>query len=69
LTHVVDEHGDCADCWRDTALAAVDAAAGLLIGSAGTLPELDAGLMGEHLQQPPRLVTRSHADRALTWQR
>jgi hypothetical protein len=38
---VVDEHGDCAMCWRDTALAAVDAAANLLVRSAGTVPEMD----------------------------
>jgi hypothetical protein len=39
--HVIAEHGDCVDCWRDTALAAIDAAHGLLIGC-GPLPELDA---------------------------
>lgn len=37
--HVVDEHGDCAQCWKDTALAAVDAAA-TMIG--GPLPVMDA---------------------------
>ena len=38
---VVDEHKDCPACWRDTALAAVDAAHGLLLRSAG-IPEMDA---------------------------
>jgi hypothetical protein len=40
--HVVDEHGDCAKCWQDTALAAVDAANSLLVRSAGTVPHMDA---------------------------
>jgi hypothetical protein len=37
---VIDEHGDCADCWRDTALAAVDAAHSVLLRFA-PLPEID----------------------------
>jgi hypothetical protein len=37
---VVDEHGDCADCWHDTALAAVDAAHSLLLRYA-PLPGMD----------------------------
>jgi hypothetical protein len=40
--HVVDEHGDCPECWRDTCLAAVDAANNLLIRSAGAVPHMDA---------------------------
>jgi hypothetical protein len=40
--HVIDEHDGCPDCWRDTCLATVDAAANLLIRSAGSLPEMDA---------------------------
>jgi hypothetical protein len=40
--HVLEEHGGCPDCWRDTALAAVEAAANLLVRSAGTLPNMDA---------------------------
>ncbi|HSS22899.1 MAG TPA: hypothetical protein VLL82_00450 [Mycobacterium sp.] len=40
--HIVDEHGVCADCWRDTCLAAVDAAAALLVRSAGAPPHMDA---------------------------
>ena len=39
--HVIDEHGGCAQCWQDTALAAVDVAHGLLIRSAG-VPQMDA---------------------------
>jgi hypothetical protein len=38
---VVDEHGDCAQCWQDTALAAADAAHGLLI-RLGPLPVMDS---------------------------
>jgi hypothetical protein len=37
---VVDEHGDCAQCWEDTAVALADAAHGLLI-RLGPLPEMD----------------------------
>jgi len=37
---VTDEHDGCADCWQDTAVAAVDAAGSLLISS-GPLPEMD----------------------------
>jgi hypothetical protein len=36
---VTDEHDGCADCWQDTAVAAVDAAGSLLISSA--LPDMD----------------------------
>ena len=38
---VVDEIGDCAQCWQDTALAAIDAADSLLI-RCGPLPEMDS---------------------------
>jgi hypothetical protein len=38
---LADEHGDCVDCWRDTALAAVDAAASMLV-RCWPLPEQDA---------------------------
>ena len=37
---VTDQHDGCADCWPDTAVAAVDAAGSLLISS-GPLPEMD----------------------------
>jgi hypothetical protein len=36
---VIDEHGDCPECWRATAVAAVDAVAGLLIKN-WPLPEM-----------------------------
>jgi len=36
---VTDEHDGYADCWQDTAVAAVDAAGSLLISSA--LPDMD----------------------------
>jgi hypothetical protein len=46
LQQIVDEHDGCAMCWHDTALAAVDAAQSMLIGS-GPLPEMDGnGLVG-----------------------
>jgi hypothetical protein len=48
---VDDEHGDCADCWRDTALAAVDAAASMLI-RCWPIPEM----------QPNGLVTGQSID-------
>src|SRR5258708_34436455 len=38
---VVDEYDGCPQCWRDTCLAAVDAANSLLASSSGSLPELD----------------------------
>ncbi len=38
--HVIDEIGDCADCWRDAALGAVSAADILLITAEPT-PEPD----------------------------
>jgi hypothetical protein len=38
---VADEQGDCAQCWHDTALAAVDAAATLL-PRCWPLPEMDS---------------------------
>jgi hypothetical protein len=41
LARVIDEHEDCADCWHDTALAAVDAAHNLLLGSF-PVPDMDA---------------------------
>lgn len=41
MTHVIDEHGDCAQCWRDTALALADAAHGLMM-RCGPLPEMDS---------------------------
>jgi hypothetical protein len=41
LQQAVAEHGDCADCWRETALAAVDDAKSLLL-SLGPLPEMDS---------------------------
>src|SRR6476646_12098989 len=37
---VTDQDDGCADCWPDTAVAAVDAAGSLLISS-GPLPEMD----------------------------
>jgi hypothetical protein len=37
---VVDEHGDCGQCWQDTALALVDAANSLLLRYAG-IPDMD----------------------------
>jgi hypothetical protein len=37
---VVDEIGDCAQCWADTALALTDAASGLLLRAAG-IPDMD----------------------------
>jgi hypothetical protein len=36
---VADEAGDCADCWRDVALSAIDAAHSLLLRYA-PLPEM-----------------------------
>ena len=38
--HIVDAHGDCAQCLRDTVEALSDCAHGLLIRSAG-IPEMD----------------------------
>jgi hypothetical protein len=38
---MIDEHGDCAQCWQDTAVALADAAHCLLIRS-GSLPEMDS---------------------------
>lgn len=38
--HIIDEHEDCAQCLRDTVEAAVDAAHGLLLRSAG-IPHMD----------------------------
>ena len=38
---IVDEIGECGTCWHDVALAAVDAAAGLMI-RAWPLPEMGA---------------------------
>jgi hypothetical protein len=37
---VIDEHDGCAECWHDTALAAVDAAANVLLGSY-PVPDMD----------------------------
>jgi hypothetical protein len=39
---VVDEHHDCPNCLRDTVNALSDAAHGLLLRSAGTVPHMDA---------------------------
>jgi hypothetical protein len=39
--NIVDEHGDCARCWADTASALADAAGGLLLRCAG-IPGMDA---------------------------
>ena len=39
--HVIEEHGDCAQCWQDTALALADTAHGLLI-RLGPLPVMDS---------------------------
>jgi hypothetical protein len=38
---VIDEHGECEACWHDTALAAVDAAANMLLMS-HPVPGMDA---------------------------
>ena len=59
---MTDEHDGCADCWQDTAVAAVDAAGSLLISS-GPLPEMDTsgvvtGPTDERLVECPARVKR-----------